>query len=380
LEIYDFTVFKYIKRLLPERVNPITGLLIEPNVLERSRIRTTRPSVEELSIQALIDDPNPVLSGTKPDYDAVIDDPNPVLTGTKPDYDAVIDDPNPTLISEYLHNEGTIQVASASLSGLHTILNTAYNMLPAPGGEYMSASLIDPAQPIDMVPDFDTSYNTILNGDVDYSYNDKVTSTYGSVFNGDVEYSYNDKVTSTYTSIDSTLDASFYDFYQVFRTEQNKKSKLWASSSNTGFRILTGSGNRATMLEWPSKRLLGNVWIPYKDSYTPIGLFIDGQRSSKKALTKQYFYSSAYSASIGAPYSSSYKIADVQDSQAAGQENMKYNGSKLTGPGININTSNTVDGGPVVKVTKVNKKKIVFSKNQPTTIESLINGPGKKPI
>ena len=33
LQIYDFTLFKYIKRLLPQRVNSIVGLVVEPNVL-----------------------------------------------------------------------------------------------------------------------------------------------------------------------------------------------------------------------------------------------------------------------------------------------------------------------------------------------------------
>jgi hypothetical protein len=49
LEIYDFTLFKYIKRLLPKRVNAIVGLVVEPNVLERSKVKLlNKPVIENL--------------------------------------------------------------------------------------------------------------------------------------------------------------------------------------------------------------------------------------------------------------------------------------------------------------------------------------------
>ena len=124
----------------------------------------------------------------------------------------------------------------------------------------------------------------------------------------------------------------------------------------------------------------GNEWINYKGEYTPIHLFVENSRTSTTAEVKKFYFSSAVSASRGLAYSASYEPAQIQDYNAAGQENIKYIGSKLTGPGININTTATVDGGPVVKVTKVNKKRLVFSRNQPTTIDSLVNGPGKKSI
>jgi hypothetical protein len=38
ISIYDFSVFEQIRQTLPARVNPILGLAIEPNVLERSKV------------------------------------------------------------------------------------------------------------------------------------------------------------------------------------------------------------------------------------------------------------------------------------------------------------------------------------------------------
>lgn len=38
ISIFDFSVFEQIKQTLPARVNPILGLVIEPNILERSKV------------------------------------------------------------------------------------------------------------------------------------------------------------------------------------------------------------------------------------------------------------------------------------------------------------------------------------------------------
>ena len=38
ISIYDFSIFEQIRQTLPARVNPILGLAIEPNVLERSKV------------------------------------------------------------------------------------------------------------------------------------------------------------------------------------------------------------------------------------------------------------------------------------------------------------------------------------------------------
>ena len=55
--------------------------------------------------------------------------------------------------------------------------------------------------------------------------------------------------------------------------------------------------------------------------------------------------------------------------QGTGYKNGRYEGSKLTGFDININSRQTVDGGPVVKVTQVNPNQIVFANNQLTILD-----------
>lgn len=57
-----------------------------------------------------------------------------------------------------------------------------------------------------------------------------------------------------------------------------------------------------------------------------------------------------------------------------GIQNLKYGGSKLTGASINSNSTQTIDGGPVVKVTRVNQNQVVFSNNTVTTARANTSG------
>jgi len=56
LSLYDLSVFKQIKKFVPARANLISGILVEPNLLERYKARTIKlPEVENLLQNASID-------------------------------------------------------------------------------------------------------------------------------------------------------------------------------------------------------------------------------------------------------------------------------------------------------------------------------------
>jgi len=72
---FDFSIFSQIKQTLPERVDEATGLLIEPNILERSKVTVTKPiKVEEPMYDAFFASPKPTGSGdANLQYEAIID-------------------------------------------------------------------------------------------------------------------------------------------------------------------------------------------------------------------------------------------------------------------------------------------------------------------
>jgi hypothetical protein len=80
---FDFSIFNQIKQTLPERVDEATGLLIEPNILERSKVTVTKP-----------------IQRTEPFYDAVFESPKPTGSGdANIQYDAVIDNGETTVLT-----------------------------------------------------------------------------------------------------------------------------------------------------------------------------------------------------------------------------------------------------------------------------------------
>ena len=71
--LYDFSIFEMLKQFVPLRANLSTGLLIEPHVLERSKVAVTkRPKIEnpqwEQTIHAIL----PTASAETNDYDTTI--------------------------------------------------------------------------------------------------------------------------------------------------------------------------------------------------------------------------------------------------------------------------------------------------------------------
>ena len=52
--------------------------------------------------------------------------------------------------------------------------------------------------------------------------------------------------------------------------------------------------------------------------------------------------------------------SEIQDYLPRGLENLFYNGSKVTSPGFDIDSPDTVDGGPVVEIIDANPNQIVF--------------------
>jgi hypothetical protein len=59
----------------------------------------------------------------------------------------------------------------------------------------------------------------------------------------------------------------------------------------------------------------------------------------------------------------SYTVAEVQDYLPTGINNQKYSGTKITSPSFNINSLQTVDGGPVVEWRTANPNQLIYQNN-----------------
>jgi hypothetical protein len=232
LELYDFSLFKYIKRLLPFRANAITGLTLEPNVLERSKIQVTH---------------TPVVEDLLKNFD--------------------------------------IDVSSTTLASAEYDVNKSANI-------------------VNTLPEASGIYDNIELGLID---------------------------------------------------DMTDVNRLGTS--------------------WVQHRYIGKYKITESGSYVPLqAVILNARTSTDLQMIGDYYYSTADSASLGLYYSSSYTDADVTRTNGTGYYNSRYNGCKLIGSAINVDSANTIDGGPVVKVTVVSPNQLVFSNNQITTLDKSVTG------
>ena len=313
LEIYDFTLFKYIKRLLPQRSNAIVGLVVEPNVLERSRVRLNRkPTIEDLTNETVIAQFDLPLGMEYEDLEGAIDES---ILPPNIDFDA---------------NK------QAELDGIQ--LNTNI--------------------------DFDSEKQAILNGvqlDTNIIYDQ---AGEGDLPGIQLEPSMN---------YDANKQAALESTNPSLTNSSVIKSKN--GTVLTKIDIINKTGNT-----WIQNRYIGQYKLTQSGSYTPIQRQVSGSRESTTLQKINLFYSSVASASAQLPYSSSYSFAEVNRETSAGWRNARYVGCKLTATAINVNSPQTVDGGPVVKVTKVNPNKIIFANGQLTTVDEANTGIRKKSI
>jgi len=81
---FDFALFNQIKQLLPERVDDVMGLLIEPHVLERAKVKlTNRPSHESLHYDGTLPEPIKAVTGLVRHLSASIDMPHKNTTAVQ---------------------------------------------------------------------------------------------------------------------------------------------------------------------------------------------------------------------------------------------------------------------------------------------------------
>jgi hypothetical protein len=355
LQIYDFTLFKYIKQLLPKRVNAIVGLVVEPNVLERSKVKLlNKPVIENLKKDFSLSVVNAVTaSGEYQDLNGLITQPVTVADSSIfPNITAVMSS-SLAMTSEYQSYVGLIENNTTDIDKL--------------GTSWVQNRYI-------------AKYKLTESG----SYNPIQTTIYDQRAFG--PYSY----TSSYTTISSSValverfaDESTYIIStgseQLFTMPATYTGSLYCT-----FRVLNFAGapttidiiDFATGLPVASKAVtaIGTVQTGvFTLSDIKFKIFNRLISVGDIEIEGVSIYESVTS------YSSSLNINSVTSSlgdkfQGTGYINARLNGSKLVGSAINVNSTQTIDGGPVVKVTKVNPNQIVFSNNQLTTIDRATSG------
>jgi len=350
LEIYDFTLFKYIKKLLPQRTNAVLGLVVEPNVLERSRVRLNRkPTIEDLTHETVIAQFDLSLYADTDDINAVVDDsiitPNFDYDDDKlGSFNGIIIDPDITYDDD---KQATLEFVQ-----IDTKFDYDDEKLGAVAGINLTPFIDYDDEKLGIMPEIEL-----------LPYMDLDVDKLGLL-----------ESTNPILTTSTVIKSADGNIIRIMNSS-GIVSNIPKSTISTNIDNINKLGTT-----WVQNRFIGINKLKESGSYTPVTKLIAKSRLSTYQYTSNYFYSTAASASLQLPYSQSYSLAEVQQVRSDGWRNSRYNGCKLTADAVNINSKQTIDGGPVVKVIKVNPNQIIFASGQWTTIDENNTGIKKRTI
>ena len=312
---YDFGIFDQIRQTLPLRTNEIVGLVVEPNILERSKVKVNREFSAEKE---------------------VVVDTNDISKLPKPK-------------ASYRSNRGTVLVGFDENFGSN---------IEDISGEY---EVVDDvvAEIQDIEGERNIVYKTIGN------YNQ--TKTKINVFNKDLVASFKEYKTNLSAKI-SAINTDILSYTTSLLTSVSIRARASLSDGTSNVSIIpipitpTTTYRRDNIVKVTGTVDNGygpgwDIQLNDKSKYTAVFNQVGTSRSDGYYKKYNFFYSSAanYNSNI---YSSS-SLSDAEhinsDNLPLGIQNHRFAGSKLIGKNLEgINDipipSVTPDGGPIVEV------------------------------
>lgn len=414
--LYDYAVFEQIKQLVPGRSNLIAGVLIEPTILERPKIKRPVPSIEILGKATTLNTRPKHPSGSYANYQTVLDPPIEVEIERSKNETTI---ENPLYVEiERSKNETTIE------NPLCVEIERSKN----------ETTIVNPLE-IEMTRDKyegDIEYSISFGGNV-HSLNEEGESLKGTtevfkskentertlpafVYSGEaveetISYTYKrDNTLHTITIVDNRYK-NYQGIAEVLQEHlysnviYNNKEKAVGSfvvqlaSINVDFEMsyldsdnyvfypntiepnITGSyGIVGTEFKDFLYRYNYEVFPGHNIIYRKINrgkydmIYITGSRTYPEYQRKQKYYAVtgvftseyqreltfAVSRSLDLYYSSSFENTNYQHFESSRLGGCRFEGSKLTGLGFNVDSTETISGGPVVTVTIVDDNSLII--------------------
>jgi hypothetical protein len=326
ISAFDFSVFDQIRQTLPARVNEILGLVIEPNVLERSKVKVVRNFSGESN-------------------------------------------------NSYRTNEiSSSAIPSVSISSKKTTIvigldnDSSYQEIE---GESNIPISIESEQDINVSGDYD---QVIIPTGIAKQYKMSISSSRGSFANfvRDTFKQYKTLIVST---------GSISSQYRTFQsTIVNKTFGSLKAAISTG--LGTGLSNVFGVVNSSFSNPSSKTNIQYSEGAPDIGYGVgwglattDDAKATFLFTTYQSYRTDSYYSAYKFYYTSSLDMAyrnystyetvsgsfENPNNLTTATRNNRFEGSKLTGPDINIETRSTPDGKAVVELFIVDPNKINFN-------------------
>ena len=340
---YDFSVFEQIRQTMPARVDYNSGILIEPHILERPKMKSKTN-----------------VSYTQPQYDIVI---------------AQIDKP---IDSEYVQYETEVE-------GVRTILSATKN-------NYTSSINITNLQSISVTKnDLESVGNAQIRNmylpstycyTIPINYNDTIASvllsTETNALLGSILSEPAGASNGTYTGIALT-GGSGTGAIATIRVQSGVVTGIGVTTPGSGYEVgdtlefvVDGTGGEILLQADDFVTTYTNPdigygfgWVTGSNGYwncRPLGTMVTGSRVSQYASTTVYFYSTEQSASLRLSNSSSLIPAQVStDNLPLAVDSLRYLGCKMTSDSLTTNSPDTPDGRPVVEVFQADPNVLIYT-------------------
>ena len=385
---YDFSVFEQIRQTVPARVDYNSGILIEPHILERPKVKSKVKVVKtepmyEVTINPIDKVPQMFIT---PLSASLYGSPT-VTDWTVPTYNTTISGgAAPNILMDYPTYNTTISGTASPefIMTYPTYDNFKSKYIPRAtasfDAEYLTYGLKLDLNILRESAEYLTHETLIdLNQNVTSSaeyltHNTEIPLTQSLVQSAD----YVTHKTSIFVDTERSMSGAYQlqDQQNVWSTPKDLNGNFYLL--NTSFRVTQSIFVEKSDLE---ERGIIQTKLPYKPSsykfdilipkeggdvgygvgwitgsngswnYNPLGTSVINQRSAQYARSINYFYSSSVSASMGLSYSSSLSPSQVStDSLPLAVENLRYLGCKMSSDSLTTNSTQTPDGKPVIEI------------------------------
>jgi hypothetical protein len=332
ISIFDFSVFDQIRQTLPARVNEILGLVIEPNILERSKVRVVKNFSGDSPEKTVFDttelSSSLVPSANIQSYKSVLK----IGFEDESEYDDFEGDIN--IETEVTADEDINVSGDVNVDVLAIGLRPQY-VTYITGSNSAKPNLISTTK----------RYTTQISS---------TTSSLSSEYNKYVGNIVNKSSTKLDSETNSILDYGEINsaFTMTYKRTNVQKSTIVSGDLGYGVGWLTSSNEtgKSTALFSPIEQYVNDTYYSgYKFRYTSSIDLAENNYSSYSLVTSSYLNPHNLPTSI---------------------RNHRFEGSKLSGPDINVDTRNTPDGKAVVEVFFVSPNQINTDQN----IDTNVNG------
>ena len=340
---YDSSIFQQIKQVLPARVNYMSGILIEPHILERSKYKRNRGITREFHQYV----------GTIPFYVEAN------ITASRNDYgfssgSGIVDD---GIIDLYNYEGATYQYQiatlsssiSCSLSSINTAVSASVDSTPLVSG----SSLFNYNAVNTNAATLTNLTSSILWVIVD----DLTTPAFTSPSGPSISASFGSIVISTPTSGLINLSSPYFIAAGVGGASL---TFILSPDNNVGEDSFGEFASSSLQETCNTSTTYVNRTNGYWE-YSPTGSQAVNARTTSQAFIVDRFFSTAGSASRNEAFSSSLSPADVQDYRGLSIENLYFNGCRISSDSLTTDSLDTPDGGPVIEVNVVDSNTLVLS-------------------